>query len=441
MLSLEFGDYEASCVLRRTDKLIVSFAGIGDLANNTPDYEWIESLTAWNNEYSFIFVKDNSRSWYTSSNGISEFGLWLKKLIDELEFIETIAFGLSMGAYGAIIVDSLVRFDLVIALSSRMAVGSKADFDPRLELLSEKVIPHPNNHLINMIRDDGKYVCVYSIDDPCDMMHAVRLYKENKPNLRFFKTRGQHNIGYNIKHTFGLNSFFDWMFIHHCTAPHFAFKPFTQSTVEIAAELEHRGHPNRISHETYNQCFSKLEIESIPRIVLDDILNHSIDNAWKSFENTVQSQRLRFTEYVHLYLLPVIAYSYLTTEEFIRNLSFGWSDLEPNGCWAVGKWHCIEGNVVGLRGSKHAIAIEYDVYLPKGKTQDIRFYLNNDENPIIEKNHKDDESSGIVFIPIVESAFSLVIETPNFTSPMSNDDGEDYRALSLFVKSLAVTSI
>jgi len=441
MLSLEFGDFEALCVLRQTEKLIVSFAGIGDLANDNPDYEWIESLISWNNEYSFIFIKDNSRSWYTSGTGIQELAFWLRKLIDELAIKKSIAFGLSMGAYGAMIVDNLVEFDLVIALSSRAKVGAQAGFDPRLESLSLKVRDHPNNDSLNLIRDDGNYVYLYSIDDPCDMMHATRLYSIKKPNLRFFKTRGQHNIGYNIKKTFGLDSFFDWIFIHDCSTTHFAFTPFTDSLIEIASILEHLGHPDRLSYDDYLKYFLKSDIEYIPRIILDDILKHTVDKTLTLFEEKRAPRNISCTEHVRLHLLPIVPYCYLSPEEFVRNLAFGWSDLEPHGCWAVGRWHGIEGRIIGISGSKHVLAIEYDIYLPDGKSQNIRFFLNEKDIPIVQKTYKGSENSDVVIIPISESSISLLIETPDFTSPKANNDGDDHRPLSLFIKSLAIVSI
>ena len=438
MLSLEFGDYEASCLLRGTDKLVVSFAGIGDLVNPTPDYEWMDSLAGWSDDCSFIFIKDNSRSWYTNDIGIYEFALWLRNLMNELQFKESIAFGLSMGAYGAVIVDSLIHFDLVIALSSRSSVGVEADFDPRLESFSSKVKAHSNNNLMNLIRDDGTYIYLYSIDDPCDMMHAARLYELKKPNVRIFKTRGQHNIGYNIKKVFGLNSLFDWIFEYRCLQKHIAFTPFTDSTVDIAKKLEELGHPTELSTEDYNQSFQKWELDLIPRAILDNILVHAVDQTFDTLLKKTSPRTISCTQNIRLHLLPIIAYCHLNPEEFVKNLSFGWSDLEPAGCWAVGKWHFIEGHILGLNHSKHALAIEYDVYLPAGTTQIIRFYLNSVDLLICERTHEGGQNSGTVFIPLLDGFLSLLIETPNFTSPKSNNEGDDKRLLSLFVKSLTV---
>ncbi|RZL98043.1 MAG: hypothetical protein EOO88_61565 [Pedobacter sp.] len=270
------------------------------------------------------------------------------------------------------------------------------------------------------------------------MMHATRLYELKRPNVRILKTRGQHNIGYNIKKVFGLNSFFDWIFEYRCLPKHIAFTPFTDSTVDIAKKLEGLGHPTQLSTEDYDQSFQEWELDLIPRAILDDILVHTVDQSFDNFLKKSSSTPISCTQYIRLYLLPIVAYCHLNPEEFVKNLSFGWSDLEPAGCWAVGKWHVIEGHILGLNHSKHALAIEYDVYLPAGTTQIIRFYLNSVDLLICERTHEGGQNSGTVFIPVLDSFLSLLIETPNFTSPKSHNEGDDNRPLSLFVKSLTV---
>jgi hypothetical protein len=439
MPPLIFGDYEVKCILRGTAKLVVSFAGIGDLAIDAPEYEWMESLTYWNSEHSYIFIKDNSRSWYTSQNGINELCLWLRKFILEVRYAKTIAFGLSMGGYGAIIADSTVHFDLVITMSSRVFVGADALFDPRLANLSSNVPALANNNSLNLIRSAGTYIYLYSIDDPCDMMHAVRLFGARKPNIRMFKTRGQHNIGLNIKKTSSLNLFFDWIFTN-CETGYFQFEPFTRIDFEIATALERLGHPSDFSYDIYNALFSRFPVESIPRVILDNFLHHSMDRAIDSFEPIAFSTEMTCTEHAEVYQLPLVAYCHLGPEEFARNLKFGWSDFEGNGCWAVGKWHCIQGHVIGLKTTQNALLIEYDVYLPTGTSQALKFYLNNRDTLILEVNHKNDERSGVVAIPFSQRFLSVLIETPNFTSPQVNGLSEDNRNLSLFVKSLSIIS-
>lgn len=438
MPPLTFGDYEVKCILRRNEKLIISFAGIGDLAYNVPEYEWVESLAAWNDNYSYIFIKDNSRSWYTSQNGIDELCLWLKEFIAEISYKETIAFGLSMGGYGAVIADSKVGFNLVITMSSRVFVGGEATFDPRLEMLSSKVPVHPNNSALNLFRPDGVYVYLYSIDDLCDMMHAVRLFGANRPNVRLLKTRGQHNIGYNLKKTSSLEVLFDWMFIQRCETTHFAFDPFTNITFEIATTLEHMGYPRSLTYETYEGLLSQYPVEHIPRILLDDILQHSTDDAIESFKHSQQLSQMSCSEHAEVHRLPLVAYCYLRPEEFARNLRFGWSGLEDNGCWAVGKWHCIQGHVIGLKSPQNALRIEYDVYLPMGKTQVLKFYLHNADTLILETFHENEDRSGVAVIPFSGNFLSILIETPYFTSPQLNGLGEDHRNISLFVKSISV---
>lgn len=441
MASIKFGVYEAETSLCESKSLIISFAGIGDIDNNEMPYEWHDSLRDWNDNISYIFIRDTSRSWYTNEDGISSLAHWLTNLITDLKIINTIGFGLSMGGYGALILDNMVKFNLTIAISSRAYVGKESLFDGRLSELSDQISNCQKSNARDLLRENGNYIFLYSIDDMNDMMHASRLYFIKPENARMFSTRGPHNIGHNEKKIRGLNPLLSWLFEDNCSSRLEGFKPFTQHTATIASTLERLNFPETLPAAAFEEYFQYIDPVDLPELVLASCVQHSLDTWIRSclIQNEIESKDI-FSS-ARLRSSPIVSLSHLTVDCFSRNLTLGWSAPEAEGCWATGIWHFIEGSIIdnGNGNGTYQLKIEYRVFLPPDSCQTINFYDQNGQILLQSTHRNDGDDSGTVFIPLrSQPSFQILIETPNPLTPSAFSQSEDTRNLSIFITSLAV---
>jgi hypothetical protein len=441
MASMKFGVYEVEISLRDSQRLIVSFAGIGDIDSGEMPYEWQDSLSDWNDNISYIFIRDTSRSWYTNESGISSLAQWLNELIFDLNISYSIGFGLSMGGYGALILDSLVKFDLTVAISSRTYLGRESQFDNRLTELSELVTSSQKTNAYNLLRDVGNYIFLYSIDDINDMMHASRLYFIKPQNVKMFSTRGPHNIGYNEKKIRGLKPLLSWLFLDNCASPLEGFKPFTLDTAVIASTLEKMNFPESITASAYEEYFQHIAPADIPELILVSCAQHSLDSHIRTCLTHDRHQRESIFSSSRLHLSPIVSLSHLTVNSFARNLTLGWSDPEEDGCWAIGIWHFIEGSIIDSGIGPYQLRVDYRVYLPPESSQTINFYDEDGLMCIESVHHKYGRDAGTVFIPLrTPYLFKILIETANPLMPSACSSSEDTRELSIFVTSLTVIS-
>lgn len=438
MTSMKFGVYEVETFLTNSHRLIVSFAGIGDVDSDDIPYEWYDSLVNWNNGINYVFIRDTSRSWYTNENGMAPLIQWLGNLISERNISNTIGFGLSMGGYGSLVVDSMLKFDLTVAISSRAYIGRECEFDQRLIELSERLANPEKMNVHNLFRDEGNYIFLYSIDDMDDMKHASRLYLTKPDNVSMFSTRGSHNIGHNEKKIRGLNRLLTWLFSDNCISQLDGFKPFTRDTAVIASMLENSTPPGTITSAMYNEYFQYINPVDLPEHALATCADRSLDSYIRSWitQGGLESDSILTRSRLHL--CPIVTSCYLNIGSFSKNLTFGWSQPEEDGCWATGIWHFMEGSIVDGGDGPYGLKMEYRVYLPPNSHQTINFFDRNGIQ-LQSVHHENGRDSGNVLIPLGESRlFQILVQTPTPLMPSDFANSEDNRELSIFITSLAV---
>jgi hypothetical protein len=203
---LDFGDYRILVKPGTVPALFISAAGIGNPFADTPSelsmvFEWQGALRRLGAPEHAIFVQDRRRSWFNSDRGWRELIGFLREYVRRHRIEHTLAFGLSMGATGAILVDRELGCDTVVALSPQCVVGVGPGHDPRFQFLWEKIERIAHADLARALRPGARCRLLFSVDTPEDVGHARALLASGA-NVTPWAVHGPHNLGVEM-HRFG----------------------------------------------------------------------------------------------------------------------------------------------------------------------------------------------------------------------------------------------
>ncbi|MDZ4095066.1 MAG: hypothetical protein U1D35_09180 [Paracoccaceae bacterium] len=99
----------------RTQRLVISFSGVGNLRHEEPPLEFFR-LAGWDGENHVLFVTDESRSWLNGPGMAERIVETVHRFVAQTSATSVIALGNSMGGTMAIHLSQMMPIDAVIAL-------------------------------------------------------------------------------------------------------------------------------------------------------------------------------------------------------------------------------------------------------------------------------------------------------------------------------------
>ena len=196
---LDFGDYRVLVKRGTVPTLFISAAGIGNPFADTPGeismvFEWQGAFRRLGAPEHVIFIQDRRRSWFNDLRGWEELTAFLRAYVREHRIARSVAFGLSMGATGAVKIDRELGCDTVVAISPQAIVGVGPGHDARFQFLWERIERIAMPSLAEVMRPDARCLLLFSVDTPEDVRHA-RALRTARASVTPLAIHGPHNIG------------------------------------------------------------------------------------------------------------------------------------------------------------------------------------------------------------------------------------------------------
>ncbi len=415
----DFGDYQiATGQISESNKLVISLAGIGSPSGGVP-FESVKSFMNLQTKPNLIFLKDNSRSWYTSDHGLDDVVSYIQNFIKTHKISETTTFGLSMGGFGAALLAKKLKADRAIALSPRTLLGPKCKFDTRNKEHSNKLSEIKYDDMLSLLTAHTALTVIYSIDDRYDSAHAVRLLNTT---ARLVAYRGDHNIARSLKERDQLESFLGDCISGKLTLKKYGF--FEPSHHAFALALSK---VNVSPAGLTDALLSKTPDEFVP-----EYLYPELQGRW-----LIEHLERPSTPYIPVHAAVAYpAHSYLCAEKrkVAPYLGIGWDAPEEFGAWGIGKHHTIKMRMVAMpSNNKIKITLRFRVFKSQAATPIKVAYLCNGEAPT--SIHTEGTNQIVQFIarhPTIE----ITVLTPNPVCPEKLGINSDKRSLSVALLSI-----
>jgi hypothetical protein len=398
---LTFGSYQVELRLNKNvSSIVVVLAGIGSDFSKEPEFDF-KGISGSLNHHSFIYIRDNSRSWYTNTNGWMSLVEFLQGVTLEIPGSTVTLLGSSMGGAGVLRLVKYIKAKRVIAISPRSTL--KADFDIRNAEVVEAV---ENPELLDYLPATigVEYIVLFSIDDYEDTLHAARL------PFPSYWVRGGHNIAYTFKKLGLLEVFFRALCDNISSLESMGFYNSTISTFDCAL---------RKSSELLD--ISACDESIIPEYLFDSWYQREIINY----------PRGHFSG--HLFY-PAHCLSRIAGAELRKYLFYGWSHLEEWGVWGIGPVHTIGFRLIeNPSGIGIYVNISFTVFKPAPEyEQHIVVLLNGD--CVFDGFLKDDRC--MLSFSTSAKNNSIVILTKSHVSPTDFDIASDDRSLSVGIEEI-----
>lgn len=397
---LTFGVYQIQLRLNKhPSSIVIVLAGIGSDFSKAPEFDF-QGVGASFTNHSFIYVRDNSRSWYTSSNGWIGLVYFLQECITG-NSSKVILLGSSMGGAGVLRLAKYIKADRVVAISPRSTLN--ADFDIRNAEIVEAV---ENPELLNYFPAaiGSEYIVLFSIDDYEDTLHVARL-----PFTSYW-VRGGHNIAYTFKKLDLLDVFFEALCVDPSLLESLGFYRSTASTFNSALQRN-------------NDIFERSECDEnvIPEYLFDSWYQKELIKCAIGKSNG------------HPFF-PVHYLSRVAGSELDRYLFYGWSHLEEWGIWGIGPVHTFGFRLFGNSSQLNVyVNISFAVFKPSPDyDQQVIVLLNG--SCVFNGYLKDNRC--LLTFPAAEKENSVVIITKNHISPDNCEMGSDTRSLSVGIEEI-----
>lgn len=422
-----FASYEIKVHSGTNKQLIVVFSGVGNVASGEVHFEWGNSLIKASDGDHIIFVKDNLRQWYTNPEGQSEIVAYIQAYIISQAITSSVAFGLSMGGYGALVFSSLMRFDYVVALSSRSCVGEKSAFDPRNKSLMSAI----KNKKLGVMTPDlmnskSQYVFIASLDQSNDLKHLA-LLKKTCPIGGFYLTRGDHNIGHEMNLQGSMQVFLQWVVDGCKSRPPAGINVASQRLIDLGEYLV-KNKLDILSLSLFQEDFSDIPLSEIPVFLLDthvqSLLGKNITP--KAF--------------------PCPIHASINVHWLHHYLGLGWYQPDAEGCWSQGHWHQLKAQLIEpeIDKKKFQIRLQIQLYFPnKDKTPlFIEIFQNGQSVKCFSFGRE--QKNRMLVAPLVldeDGFFDLMLYTPSATIPALQDPSGDSREIAMYLKSFVIVRV
>lgn len=391
-----FGDYEIMITAGTSDNLLVTCAGIGDPENNRMAFEFRSAIQDAKINSHVIYIKDLNRTWFNNENGIQSLVDFLKNYIKDNHITYTCAFGLSAGGYGAFVLDHLVRFTRVVAMSTRSQLSKIADLDRRNTALISKVDHIRFPEIRKLIREDGSYTIIVPLDCAEDIIQARGLASVS--NVSILCAKGPHNLGEYMRGAGLLPGLIKTIAKNEIFNPH-SFGLF------------------RLPPSVYELAVAKVTNAEQPLTTLPF-----------DFRPTFNMISMRNDEPPKIH-----GGSVLSGMDVGHILTTGWSYPEKSGIWATGLKHSIRGSVVDIYRYKSTMMRLSIMPFVSGHIVKQRCIVRVNGSLISDKDYHSEQGDPTkeIWCKILDSEFHVEIETPDRVSPKSLGVSDDDRELSI----------
>lgn len=421
----KFGVYELLVVSGSESSLIVSCAGVGNIQADTIKFEFKKSLEMVANDSHQIFIKDNSRSWYTNKKGRDALVSFLKKYVKNNHINQSTILGLSMGGYGALVIDSLMHFDRVAVLASRSCLKGSASFDSRNKKLINKVKPSQYDSIEKFVTDAKRVHMVFSMDDRSDLLHGYRA-ANLLPNINQFVVRGGHNIANEFGRQNQMVDLVKWMIGLNEEQEPIGFLPFSKRLFHICEHLVDKEYS--LNSSLSDSTFLKASCFDIPVFLFESYFGRRLSELKKSSNLSSFSNELEA-----LSVFPVTTNSYLTYQNTPNLFKFGWKIQETGNLLTRGFWHSINGRLVNYdRGFSYEVCLRIKAMSSNLSQCSIKIYSSLDtfdEFAIKADNKYKLIKSKIIFDS--EGIFHITIDSK---SPTNEGLGNLFELQGLFIR-------
>lgn len=419
-----FGNYFIKVHEGNNDNLIVVFSGVGNVESSEVSFEWGGSLINNAKSSHVIFVKDNLRHWYTNTDGLQSLVDFLMTYSTKHNINKKIAFGLSMGGYGALVFSSLLYFDKVIALSSRSCIGRYAGFDGR------------NKELMNAIKEShfailkkcifnrmSKYIFISSLDQVNDLKHLC-LLQNVCPEGFFYISRGDHNIGHEMNIRGSMSNFLKWILSDIDTKQPAGIEKADDFVFDLGNFLIEKN-TNSLSSDLMFKKFPDIRPNQLPLFLLDTYV-----------QNLIQPH-----EFPDAYPCPF--FTSISNNFLKKYLYFGWYGIEKNGALSQGVWHQVKGSLIQphFDVKQYVIRLHIEILIP-GNFEDTKIVLYQKGGDTQEYKVTNADKFIICNFPIKifndDLLFDIWIYTPFSYTPSFVSSVSDNRELAIRLKSFII---
>ena len=181
--AIDFGDYSVKYTQRKKEKLIISVSSFGIVHKKV---EWEFQGLYKQEDFDLLFIKDNCRSWFNSSNGFDPLIEFIVEYIKNNNFNNVYSLGLSSGAFGAILLSHYIKIDKIVAFSPQTVLNKnvRKDWDTRWnEYLSTFEGKFIHDDLINFANKNSSIHIICGDRDIKDIKHAFRLAQYDNVEL------------------------------------------------------------------------------------------------------------------------------------------------------------------------------------------------------------------------------------------------------------------
>lgn len=419
--TVKFGVFEGLIKNKKSENLIISLSGFGDLREEHIKFECQNSIDEALPDTTAIFLRDTSRSWYTNTDGFEKLVEFLLGFIDSNQIKETTIFGVSMGAFGAVLLAKRLKAKRAIALSPRTLLGKNCTFDDRLLDYSSKILNFDNHDMRNLVDGIPEVTVIFSIDVKEDAAHAVRLFGSQ---ARLLCCHGEHNIALTLKQRNQLVSFFRDSTSGNMNPVEFQFFELTSELGKLIYETTHINNKKNVL-----ELIARLPESQTPSFVQRELYSF-----WMArfLTNTQES----FRPFEALYAYPAHTGQTLQGPQITPYLGKGWARSEPFGSWGIGKHHIVRFKVTDLiPGKKVLVVLNFRILrhdsIPRINSY---FFING-----VAIDYPQNDSNTLQIESLVdESLVEIFIHTPNPMSPSKAGISADDRELSVALLKIAI---
>lgn len=424
-----FGPYEVMVAPGRSDRLLLSVASLGQPDGTVP-FEWMQTLDCRGGAEHVLYIRDTRQSWYNTEAGWPELLHFLAAYQARHGIRWTAAFGVSAGAFGALLLAEHLPLQRVVALCPQSGIGGSAGFDQRYRAWWDRIGPMPRPEAGHAFLGRPEVACCYSVDAAEDVVHAECLAARNAAVARI-PFRGAHNL-----------------------AGEFRLRDLTEAFVEeLVAERPDFGrlgaippHPAYaeaapaylalVRHEMAEEAWQGL-VAGIPGPVLPAYAYH-----WASemLADAAAAEHRRWEAVAAAAAWPAHRGRTAIAQQIGPYLARGWSAADAAGAWSVGRWHFLRAHLLDEPpGERCRVTLHLRVWVPAARpVQVVRYWQ---RGALLREVRY--ERRGADFLELKESfvldgpVLELLVETPEALAPAAiSGTNRDRRLLGVFLTRL-----
>lgn len=418
----DFGAYQvATGKITNSNKLVISLSGFGAITGEIP----FESVNSFKNlSPSVLYIKDNSRSWYTNRDGLEDLVCYIKSFIASNSITDVTTYGISMGGFGAALIAYKINATRAIALSPRTLIGEMCNFDQRNKEYAERLRDIEYDDMRDLITQHTKLTVIFSIDDPFDSAHAARL-KNTSANV--FGYRGEHNIARTLKNRGLLEHFLQACLLDELNPKDYGFFNPPAETLKLGLAKITNQHTKDL-----HKIFEHIPDELVPIYMYEDLKARWLDQYFESLPVPFISVDSAIAFPAHPLLIA-------ENRDIVPYLGIGWATPEEFGVWGVGKHHTINIRLTDLPSQgKIRLLLSFRVFRSSAAPTIVANYACNGRPPatVIERD-------GIHHVEFIcsDKLLNISIHTPNPVRPIDYSINSDGRPLSVALTSIKCEAI